>query len=111
MIYDNEKATLGGRAVELRNVGFGYALESNRIREEQDSWAATKYICAMSAHWADTGERVFADVAAIDAWPMRDSMDLIDLINKAGKVNSLREQGTSLANGALKDEAAPRPSH
>lgn len=91
MINGSEKGTLDGRAVELRPVGFGYALESNRIREEKDAMAAAKYICAMSAHWEDSGDRVFADGAAIDAWPMRDSLELIELINKAGQVNAPRE--------------------
>lgn len=109
-MHGTEKGTLGGRAVELRAVGFGYAVESNRIREETDAFTAAKYICALSAHWLDTGERIFADAAAIDAWPMRDSMDLIDLINKSGKVNTPRELGTPAVNGVA-GEVATRPSH
>ena len=109
MLYPTETGILAGRAVELRAVGFGYAMESNRIREEQDAFAAAKFICSISAHWADTGERVFADAAAIDAWPMRDSMELVDLINKAGKVNTPRSP-EPLPNGADTTEGA-RPSH
>lgn len=107
---ETERGRLAGREVELRPVGFGYAMESNRIREEQDAWAAAKYICALSAHWADTGERVFADAAAVDAWPMRDSLQIVDLIRKSGSVNSPREDQAPILNGAGTDEGA-RPSH
>lgn len=84
-------ATLDGRVVELRHVGFGVAMKAQKVAETTgDAVNSALVVLASSAHWQDSGERVFADVAAIEAWPMNQSMQIMELARLAGVVNDPR---------------------
>jgi hypothetical protein len=84
---------LGGRPVELRQVGFGVGWQSQAVlKETGDSFVAGLVILAASAHWADTGEKVFADYRAVMDWPMVDSADIFKLATEAGMLNAPRTE-------------------
>lgn len=92
--------TLNGRAVELRTAGFGAMLDAQAVlAATNDRFRMALVIMAASAHWADTGEKIFADLAAVEAWPMVDSRDLTALATLANEVNAPRE--TPAPNGAM----------
>lgn len=99
-------ATLGGRALEMRKAGFGAFWQGVDAQEQSgDHRAATYAIIAAAAYWVDTGEKVFADWRAVEAWPMEDTQELVALMNIASEMNNPRRKVT---NGSAVE--APLPS-
>lgn len=102
-------ATLAGREVELRQVGIGVGLESNRVREATgDNFRAGLVILAGSAFWKDDGTKVFADLDAVINWPMVDFADVAACANEAGRINKPKgmEERVAKPNGAAEGEGA-----
>jgi len=95
--------TLQGRAVELREVSIGVALEANK---QGDGFKSALFVLSQSAHWQDTGERVFASVQSIlDDWPMIALTEINELATIAGQLNI----GTKVEPPASGE--APAPLH
>lgn len=77
--------TLDGRAVELREVKAGVGIAAHKLG---DGFEGMMLVLAHSAHWADTGERVFKDRASIDEdYPMRLLPAILALAGLAGELN------------------------
>jgi len=92
---ETREGWLDGRAVQLRKVGIGVAIEANEVRAETgNNFKAGIVIMAASAYWADTGERIFADKAAVEAWPMEDFGDIIALVTEATELNKAKDRST-----------------
>lgn len=109
---DTATGTLAGRAVVLRSVGFGVALDAQAVLSAtNDQFASALVVLVASAHWEDTGEKVFADVDAVKAWPMRDMGDLTALARAATDLNGPRKRSEPppQANGAVHDDS-PHPT-
>jgi hypothetical protein len=96
---------LNGRMVELRLVGIGTGLAAMAVHGE-DRRRAVNMILVDSAHWKDTGERVFDSVEAIDRWPMPDLLRVMRLGNEAWELNQpIDDEPVDKPNGS----AAPQP--
>jgi hypothetical protein len=110
MIEGNSKAgTFRGRAVELREVSVGVALQANN---QGSGLMSALYVLAHSAHWTDTGERVFASVQnMLDDFPMSSLPEINALAVQAGELNLGAEamaRATARPNGAA-EGAGPSP--
>ena len=107
MISETKQGTLDGRPVELREVNIGIALAANKAGEG-DPFEVGLRVLVHSAYWAGSEERVFADRAAIDLWPMRMMREISELSNLASRLNLPRDAETQIVtNGS----GEPRPSH
>ena len=79
------QGTLDGRAVELREVSAGVGLAALKTGDGHESMFV---VLVHSAHWADTGERVFKDRASIDDnWKMRHLPEIRLLAAAASELN------------------------
>jgi hypothetical protein len=100
---------LDGREVDLRVVGIGVGLTANEYREKTgDRLRASFLVLAESAHWKDSGERIFADLKAIEAWPMPNLSEVIDLAYAAAELNRSKRLPPVTTNGT--GEPLPSPS-
>lgn len=96
--------TLQGRAVELREVSIGVALEANK---QGDGFRSALFVLSRSAFWQDTGEPVFLGVNdIIDNWPMIALSEINELATLAGQLNV----GTK-PDAPPGDEGAAAPLH
>jgi len=80
-----KQGTLGGRAVELREVSLRVAYEAS---DQGSGRFALLYVFVHSAHWADTGERIFKSIdEALDGMTMRQGNEINALAALAGELN------------------------
>lgn len=95
--------TLGGRAVELREVSLRVAYDAS---DQGGGRLALLYVMVHSAHWADSGERIFKTIdEALDGMTMRQGVEINVLAELAGDVNM--EKPKPATNGA--DTTSPSP--
>jgi hypothetical protein len=108
MMERTKQGTLDGREVELREVSAGVGIAANKTG---DGFESMMVVLVHSAHWADSGERVFKDRAAIDnEWPMRMLPEIMALGALAGDLN-LDTERHKAAIAAETNGAAAIPSH
>lgn len=101
---------LDGRAVELRVVPFSVLLAARKFvddKGEPDGEKATILMLVHSAHWADSGERVFRSVDDVMNWPASSAMQLFTLITEAAAVN--RPKATATNGAQPPGNGAPQP--
>ena len=80
-----KQGTLGGRAVELREVSLRIGYEAG---DQGGGRLALLYVFVHSAHWADTGERIFKTTdEALDSMTMRQGQEINALAALAGELN------------------------
>jgi hypothetical protein len=87
--------TLGGRAVELREVSLRVAYDAG---DQGGGRMALLYVLVHSAHGADSGERIFKTIdEALDNMTMRQGHEINALATLAGELNM--EQPKPATNG------------
>jgi len=99
---------LDGRAVELREVSAGIGIMANKTG---DGFESMMLVLVHSAHWADSGERIFKDRASIDnEWPMRLLPEIIALASVSGELN-LPQAADVVETTATNGTGVAHPSH
>lgn len=100
---------LTGRAVELRVVSFGCLRRARRLVEATgDGEEASMLVASESAHWVDSGERVFRSVADIDAWPSDAANELMAMLGAAADLH--RPKAAIAPSDDAQPGASPSPS-
>jgi hypothetical protein len=80
-----KQGMLDGRAVELREVSLRVGIDA---QAQPTPFDGAMFVLSASAYWADTGERVFKDVAdVLDSMTMRLIREINTLSRLAQEVN------------------------
>jgi hypothetical protein len=77
-----------GREVEIKEFTIR-ELKPMRAAFEADQENGMWYVLLCSAHYQDTGEKVFADIDAILDLPARKSLLISSMANKAMEINGI----------------------
>ena len=101
------QGTLDGRAVELREVSLRVGVDAP---QQETPFTGAMFVLAHSAHWVDTGERVFKGADdVLDHMTMRRIREVNALSRMAQEVNSPDDPDAAVATTNGTGEARPSP--